>query len=399
VKKTWLVATTTYRRRIRSGMFLILTFGLPVLMVVAGGIAVLSELSGNLGAVGYVDQTGQLQPVSEVPIEGKVLQLTSFPDVAAARQAIQRGDITGFLLIPQGYLQGDIPTYYGQQQASAVLELGLTHFLRRALLPNASAQTLARLDDPATITFVALSSGAEVNQGPALIIRFALPAALAILFGFAVMTGISQMGSAIVREKEQRAMEMVITSLSPTELVAGKVMGMTLLSLTQFGIWILGGGIAAAVALIGKVQLRELVIPWVTLGWGFLLVVPTYFLYAVLASGLGIIAGDRQQAQQLAGALGLIGLSPLYVLTALLNAPGGSFAVALTLFPLTSPMIALIRMVLTEVPTWQLAAAFGIIVLSLLGSIWAVSRIFRAAMLIYGQTLRPREIWQALRGA
>jgi len=202
-----------------------------------------------------------------------------------------------------------------------------------------------------------------------------------------------------VREKDQRAMEMVITSLSPTELVAGKVMGMTLLSLTQFGIWIVGGGIAAAVALIGKIQLSELVIPWVSLGWGLLLAIPAYFMYAVLASGLGIIAGDRQQAQQLAGALGLIGLSPLYVLTALLNAPNGSLAVALTLFPLTSPMIALIRMVLTEVPTWQLAGAFGIIILSLLGSIWAVSRIFRGAMLIYGQSLRPRQIWQALRGA
>jgi ABC-type Na+ efflux pump permease subunit len=90
VRKTWLVATTTYRRRIRSGMFLILTFGLPVLMVIAGGIAVLSELSGNLGTVGYVDQTGQLQPVSEVQFEGQVLQLTSFPDVAAARQGVQR---------------------------------------------------------------------------------------------------------------------------------------------------------------------------------------------------------------------------------------------------------------------------------------------------------------------
>jgi ABC-2 type transport system permease protein len=188
-------------------------------------------------------------------------------------------------------------------------------------------------------------------------------------------------------------MEMVITSLSPTELVAGKVMGMTLLSLTQFGIWLLGGGIAAAVALIGKVQLGELAIPWVTLGWEFLLVIPAYFLFAVLASGLGIIAGDRQQAQQLAGTLGVIGFSPL------LNAPSGALAVALTLFPLTSPMIAPIRMVLTEVPTWQLAAAFGIIILSLLGSIWAVSRVFRAAMLIYGQSLRPRQIWQALRGA
>jgi ABC-type Na+ efflux pump permease subunit len=70
--------------------------------------------------------------------------------------------------------------------------------------------------------------------------------------------------------------------------------------------------------------------------------------------------------------------------------------VALTLFPLTAPTFALIRMVITEVPIWQLAGSAALILLGLGLSIYVVARIFRAAMLLYGQTLRPREIWEVV---
>jgi ABC-2 type transport system permease protein len=74
-------------------------------------------------------------------------------------------------------------------------------------------------------------------------------------------------------------------------------------------------------------------------------------------------------------------------------------AVGLTLFPLSAPMIALFRMALTDVPLWQLATSLGILIISLIGSVWFVARIFRAAMLMYGQSLNPRQILRALREA
>ncbi len=174
---------------------------------------------------------------------------------------------------------------------------------------------------------------------------------------------------------------------------------MTLLSLTQVGVWAIGGGIAIGLALSSTVDVQTLSIPWEALTWALLLGVPGYFLYAVLASGLGIIAGDSQQAQQLAGVLGMLGLAPLWFMGLLINALDGPLAVGLTLFPLTGPMIGLFRMALVEVPTWQLITSLAILVASLIGSIWLVARIFRAAMLMYGQALRPRQILQALRKA
>jgi ABC-2 type transport system permease protein len=97
--------------------------------------------------------------------------------------------------------------------------------------------------------------------------------------------------------------------------------------------------------------------------------------------------------------LGFVAMTPLYFVGFIVNAPNGALAVALTIFPLTSPTFSLIRMTLTNVPTWQLVAGAGTIVFCLLGGIWVVARVFRAAMLLYGQRLSGAEVWQAIRQA
>ena len=92
-------------------------------------------------------------------------------------------------------------------------------------------------------------------------------------------------------------------------------------------------------------------------------------------------------------------MSPAYTIALLVQAPDGPLAVGLTLFPLTAPMITLFRMALTDVSPWPLATSLGLVLLSLIGSTWFVARIFRASMLMYGQSLNPRQILRALREA
>jgi hypothetical protein len=133
------------------------------------------------------------------------------------------------------------------------------------------------------------------------------------------------------------------------------------------------------------VDVGTLRIPWEAAIWALLLGVPGYFLYSVLASGLGVIAGYRQQAKQLAGVLGMLGMAPLWFAGLLIDALDGPLAVALTLFPLSAPMIGLIRMALVEVPTWQLVSGLVVLIAGLIGSIRVAARIFRAAMLMYGR--------------
>jgi ABC-2 type transport system permease protein len=400
MKKIWLIAVHTYLPRVKSGTFLLLTFGLPMLMIIAGAISIISMTRGELpDVVGYIDQSGILTPVSEVTLENQeLLQFMKFESVEKAIAAMNSGEIGGFLVVPQGYPQGKPVVYHSLENPNSQVESGLEAFLWKSALPNQPQWIYERLRDPSEITMIDRSNGARVTEGAGLLVYFATPAVLAVMLILALFFTSNQMGVVMIREKEQRSMEMLITSLRTRELVSGKVLGITLLSLTQIAIWGLGAIIALVLATYGRVELSQLTIPWSAVFWAFLLGIPGYFLYAVIAAGLGIIAGENQQARQLAGLLGIISMVPIWFLSVIINNPSGTEAIGLSLFPLTGPMVILLRMIFTNVPAWQLWSALGIMLLGLLVSLWLASKIFRAAMLMYGQALRPRQIWQALRG-
>ena len=396
MNKLWLVAKNTYQQRIRSSTFLMLTFGIPLIMVVAGAIPILTELRAEIPTVGYVDQTGKLGEVKEVEYEEEILSLKPYVDQEAGREALEAGEIGGLLILPGDYLEGGAPLYRAEKEPSEKLKGALEKAIRTGLLSGAPAWQVDRLEDPTNFTYTAQTTGKRVSEGPAVIIRVAIPVFFAMVFVLAIFTGANQMGSVMVQEKDQRAMEMVITSIAPRELVAGKVLGMTLLSMTQVVVWVLGAGTAVFLFFREDLIGHALSIPWNALLWAGLLCIPGYFLFALVGAGLGVIAGDVTQARQLAGMLGFLGMGPLYFMGMIVNAVDGPLAVGLTLFPFTAPTIGLFRMALTEVPVWQLMVSFLILVGSLLFSIWLVARVFRATMLLYGQKLKPAEIMQAI---
>lgn len=400
MNKIWLITKTTYRQSVRSGYFLVLTLALPVLMVIAGAVPFLSDGDeGVIPLVGYVDQSELLAPVQEIQLDEALVRFEGFDSLEEAQAAYQRAEISGYMQIPAGYFAGEAIRYFSDKEPSALLTEGLVAFMRQSILPDAPEWALERLEDPADRVFVALSSGEQVSDGLPMILRFVVPLALAIFLGLTLVFTTGQMGIAVVREKDQRAMEILISSLEPSQLIVGKVLGISLVGLTQMAVWGIGAVIGVGLFFADQISLAGISIPWEAVLWAVLLGVPGYLVYAVVASGLGIIAGDSQQAQQLAGIFGIFGVSPLWLIGALLNAPDGATAIGLTLFPLTAPAIALIRMAMTEVPLWQLLASLAILIASLLAATWAVARIFRAAMLMYGQALSPRGILRALRQA
>lgn len=396
MNKLWLVAKNTYQQRIRSSTFLLLTFGIPLIMVVAGAIPILTELRAEIPAVGYVDQTGKMGELERIEFEDETLSLKPYPDGEAGLAGLDDGEIGGLLILPTDYFEGGSPQYRAEKEPSEKLTRALEKAIRTGLLSRVPAWQIERLEDPTNFTYTAQTTGKQVSEGPAVIIRVAVPIFFAMVFVLTIFTGANQMGSVMVQEKDQRAMEMVITSISPRELVAGKVMGMTLLSMTQVAVWILGAGTAVFLLFRDDLIGHALSVPWNALLWAGLLCVPGYFLFALVGAGLGVIAGDVTQARQLASMLGFLGMGPLYFMGIIVNAVDGPLAVGLTLFPFTAPTIGLFRMALTEVPTWQLLVSVLILVGSLLLSIWLVARVFRATMLLYGQKLKPAEIMRAI---
>ncbi len=400
MNKTWVVAYNVYRRRVQSKGFLFLTFAFPLLLAGFGLVSVIIfRETERVGAVGWVDETGRLADPAGVPQGENGLQILPFDDLQSAQSAYEDGQIEAYLVIPSGYFEGQQAIYYGESPPGGGQQAQLAHTLRQVIQPAVPSQVLDRLTETPQVTYIGLEQDTEISTGVGLAVYFFAPAALAFVYALAVLFTTGQMGEAIVREKESRAMEMVITSLKPAELVAGKVLGFAGLALTQFGIWILSALAAAILFLDLDIPWGDLVFPGQALLWGLFLVVPGYLLYAIIGAGAGVVTGNHQQAEGVAGVIGFIGFVPFWLAGYFIGQADSPLSVALTLFPLTAPTVGLLRMAFTDVPTWQLAASVSLLVLSLLLAIWFIARIFRTTMLMYGQAARPVQIWRALRGA
>jgi ABC-2 type transport system permease protein len=368
-------------------------------MIVAGAIPILQEIGGEVGTIGLVDYSGELAPVQEVMVNEEEVDIEYFQRQEDARQAWQSGEIVGFALVPQDYLANPEIKYLSDQEPGAMQESVIAEIVRRGLVPNQTDAFYKRLDNPAAMEYTNITGRDQLSEGLELILKVAAPVALGLMFALAVLTGTSQIGQAVVEEKDQRSMEMVITSVSPEQLISGKLAGMTMLTLTQVGIWIGSAFLALALAFGQQFASGAVSIPWRAFLWAALLGIPGYFLFAILSAMTGVIAGDKQQAQQLAGMLGFVGLFPLWFMAPIVQSPSGPVAVGLTIFPLTSPVVGMFRLGISEVPAWQLLAGFLAMLLSISLGIWLVARIFRASMLMYGQRLRPGQIWQSLKQA
>lgn len=191
-------------------------------------------------------------------------------------------------------------------------------------------------------------------------------------------------------------MEMILTSLRTEELMGSKLLGITLLSAIQLGIWLAAAAVALAIYWIGEGSGGFPALRWPVLGWGLLLGVPGYLLYAALAAALGILAGTREQARQTSGLLSMLAVAPLFLLTNVLGAPDGTMAVVFTLIPFFAPTVAFFRMMLTEVPSWQLWSAFALLWIAVGAALWVTARVFRLAALLYGQRPDLRQIWRTV---
>jgi ABC-2 type transport system permease protein len=392
LRKLWLVAASTYKQQVRSTLFLVMTFALPLIAIAAGAIPVLLAEREAVTRLGWVDETDALA----LPADQAMLLLTPFEDADAAAQALEAEQVDAYLVIPEGYLAGASPVYYGSKGPNDSARAALRLALRQAVAPEAPQWLHDRLARTAVWEFRALDKDVALHDGLDLVIWYAAPPLIGMLYAFMLLTTVNHMGPAIIREKEERAMEIVLTSLRPVELVGGKIVGLALLTLTQAVIW--GLGAAAAIGLLWWHEGRSgmPLLPWGALGWGLALAAPNYLLFGALGAGLGILAGDREQAKQIAGLVAILGIAPVWFISVILTQPDGPAALVLTLIPVFSPVVALIRMTMTEVPTWQLWAALGLLWASVIVGVMMVARLFRAAALMYGQRLAPRQIWRAL---
>lgn len=393
--KPWRVAKYEYANAVHRRSFVLATLGFPLLFAVLIGFSVLIATSGDdERPLGYVDEAGLLAAGQPAAADGLVL---AFADESGARAALDAGDVQGYYVLPAGYLTGAAPRLvYLTEAPSGEAQRVFSRLVRAALLAGASPEVSTRLQDGLSVTMQSAEDGRELGSEDFL--AFLIPLAAGMFYVFAVLSSAGYMLQAVTTEKENRTVEVLATSLSPTQLIAGKTAGLFAVAMTQLLIWGAAAVLALVIAAAATDVFRGFQIPWSLMAVVVIYFVPSFALVAGIMIALGGIVADLQQGQQIAGIVNLFFIVPFFLLALILAQPDSPLVVALTLFPTTAFLTVAMRWGVTTVPAWQMAVGLTGLVLCAAAAVWVAARVFRIGMLSYGQRLDWPTVRRALRG-
>jgi ABC-2 type transport system permease protein len=206
----------------------------------------------------------------------------------------------------------------------------------------------------------------------------------------------------ISEEKTDRIVEILISSMSPLQLLAGKVLGLAAAGLTQVGIWMgmtatavmVGRGMAAASGDISLDLLRPSLIPAFLVF--FLL---GYLLYVAVYAVGGSIANSEKEAQQITAPVMLVLMVPWILVGPIVLDPESKLAVTLSLIPVFAPITMFVRILLSDPPYWQILLSIALSAVTVWGMFWVAAKIFRVGILSYGKRPTIPELWRWMKVA
>jgi len=397
MNKTFEVAKYEYNRHVSKKSFWITLFAVPIGFLLIMLLSVVITLASiNKDPVGYIDQAGLIKIPQQQPENNSFFEpfiaLIPFTDEASARQAAESGEIQAFFIIPEGYADSYKLIYYFNKPMSSEIRTEIDTLLRTNLLAGEELPHYERLTEGSHFTQVSLDGTRSIGEnGAAQIIT---PLIISILFVIAVISSGGYLLQALVEEKENRTIEIVMTSVSSNELMAGKIIGNLSVGLTQLIVWM----VVAALVLIGfgdKVPfMKDLQIPWGNLAISLLLLLPAFVFTSALMATIGATVTDSQEASQVTGLITFPIFLPYYFLTFILTKPNGAFARILSYFPMSAPLAMSTRMAITNVPTWEIVLVFVILIAFSLLTIWIAGRAFRLGMLQYSKRIPLKQLFQ-----
>jgi ABC-2 type transport system permease protein len=395
MRNLWLMASYEYGRLARRRTFLLSTLGFPLLIALFIGVIIFLTLGSSQVTLGYVDQSGILDPAIQ-PAEMETT-IVAYAGEEEATTALANGLISAFFILPADYTESrQVELYYLDTLPSPQTRNNFGQFIRANLVADLPEPVQQRLIEGTDLTVRSVDGSRSMGAHD--FVGFLLPFGVVLLFIFAVMTSASYLLQVVTDEKENRTMEILVTSIQPIHMIVGKSLGLMALALTQLGIWVLAIGLAIGVGSRFWEPLQGVAVPWSSLGLVALFFLPSYALIAGMMTAIGGAVTEARQGQQVAGILNLLFVLPLFVLGVLMEAPHSPIAVGLTFFPTTALVTVAMRSAFAVVPFWQLALSWSILVVTAMLSLWISARVFRAGMLRYGQPLSMRAVIASLQG-
>jgi ABC-2 type transport system permease protein len=408
MNKIWLVLRQEIINTLTRKSFLFAIFGVPiigvVIFIIAGQLSkgnpaqnILSQLISSPPSVqteGYVDQSGIIKKIpSQVPAG----VLIAFPNEASARQAMANGEISGYYIIPPDYIQTGkiiyIPVNFNPLGSTGQSTL-LGYILNYNMLGD-NAQLAGLVNGPKVIT-QSLSTAPQREQSN--ILTFFLPYGATMLFYIIILSAASLLLNSVAKEKENRVIEILMLSVTPRQLLTGKIVGLGLVGLLQMVVWLGTGWILLSQGGVTFNLPVAFQLPASFLVWGIIFFLLGYAVYASLMAGLGALVPNLREATQATIVVIFPLIIPIFLLSVLIDEPNSLISIILSLFPFTAPVAMITRLSAGTVPLWQILVAVMLLVITCVLVVRSVARIFQAQTILSGQPFSRRLFFSALLG-
>lgn len=443
MRKIWVIACREYKTAVRSKAFLITMFLMPVLM--GGSVAmqlvfkkfddnkekkyVVMDRTGGIVAKWLVAKADEFNnqpsadPESQRSFASKInLEVVTSDDetpesLAKQRyelsQRVERDEIEGFLEIgpkvfevrgdsaPSRKVDDDAAIRFQAKKptqrefmAWASQAINSLVQIKRFGDKKIDQKEIEALQEQVPLKYKALTQKSaegnyvDTNEG-AQIANFLLPAVLIGLMFMVIMVGATPAMQGIIEEKSQRIAEVLLGSVSPFELMAGKLIGVIGVSLTMATVYLVGGYFVAYKFGVSDMLTIGLLI------WFTIFLILALLIFGSLFIAIGAAAGDVKDTQMLMMPVMIIACLPFFALNQIIQDPNGKIAVVFSFFPFAAPMLLVARQsVPPGVPLVQMIGGIAVVLATTLLCVWAAGRIFRVGILMQGKGARISDLFR-----
>ena len=413
MRNTLLVAKREYLEQIRGRAFRLTTILLPLLFVGLIGVGYLSGRGSGAGkhlviastdAALANDIVGQLGADKDAKAAVEMMAPVKAEDRASLVSRVKAKDIDGFLWIDA--TPGKAPTalYESQNSGDFVTNERLGSALNRAVVrQRLTAQGIKGGDVDQLLKSIKIDTEQVTKEGKETKSNAAgsyiKGYIMAFLLSMTTMIYGLNVARSIIQEKTSRIFEVMLAIAKPGDMLAGKLIGVGAVGLTQIGIWAVAGAVIAAypatiAALSGSLALH--------LSWTEGILFPIYFVlgylfYSSLFAGLAATCETEQELQMYTPLAAVPIWLSFSLIWLIVNDPNSIWSIAISLFPPTAPIVMFLRMGSEMPPLWQIGASIGLLILSIWGLLWFSSRLYRVGILMYGKRATLPELVRWLR--
>ena len=440
--KIWLIIKREYKTRVQTKSFMLSTFLTPLLILGIIGLLIFITVSSTDNEapkqVIVIDETGRMfEPLRQLNAN-RYIPISASQSVDQIRDLIMEDELDGYVFFDQTFLSEGTPATFVHNGSGGItffesLRSDVRDVTRQIRLEDneVSEEVIAIFEERPALENRRLNETGVDEQSNAFLSSIG-----GILIGVFIFIGLFGYGAILMRsvieEKTSRIVEIITSSVKPIELMLGKLLGVCLVALTQFSLWIATYAgvtiLAAPVAQffinqrMGDLQnsliavdakgtaanvpsdidlsfLEQFSIDPLFILYFFVFFVLGFLMYSSIFAAIGAAVDSEQDSQQFMTPV-MLPIFLGYMLNfRIAEAPDSTLAIMASLFPLTSPINMVTRMLVSNVPFWEVLLSILLLILSLIGMLLLAARIYRTGILMYGKKPTFKELYKWIRQA